>query len=133
MSHHNEHHVALSEKVATIPGRVHGPTYSLVQKHHVEMSAELRDLLGAFFDKLDADHSKSIDVNEAKLHWNRKYGKIQTEAMFQEVDADGDGLIDRNEWFQFWQDVLDSGYSPEDIAEEVQQMSSGEGWVGFKH
>ena len=83
----------------------------------------------------------------------QSFGKLNAEAMFNEVDVDADGGITRREWEGFWRNVRSSsprvcpdlrlisrppalmvqvrasGYSEEDMLEEVQNMASGQSWV----
>eukprot|EP00299_Pterocystis_sp_00344_P011470 c5358_g1_i1.p1 GENE.c5358_g1_i1~~c5358_g1_i1.p1 ORF type:complete len:137 (+),score=28.92 c5358_g1_i1:38-412(+) len=77
----------------------------VVEKHSVVMTDQLRDLLTRFFDTIDTDHSLTIDREEAAKYWGNKFAKINTDAMFKEVDGDGNGQVSRDEWFDFWQDV----------------------------
>ena len=47
------------------------------------------------------------------------FAKVNTEALFKAVDTDNSGDITRDEWIWFWQDVKNSGYTDEEILEEV--------------
>ena len=51
--------------------------------------------------------------------------------MFNEVDEDGNGEVSWDEFLAFWQNVVASGYSQEDLEEEVQMMIEGGSWVDF--
>ena len=51
--------------------------------------------------------------------------------MFIVVDEDGDGSVTWDEFFAFWKNVLGSGYSEEDLIEEVDMMMEGGAWVDF--
>ena len=58
-------------------------------------------------------------------------GKINAKAMFNEVDVDKDGSVTLKEWDEFWTNVKTSGYSEEDIIEELEAFEKGESWVDF--
>ena len=51
--------------------------------------------------------------------------------MFNEVDEDGNQTISWDEFRKFWQNVVGSGYSQEDLMEEVDMMIEGGSWVDF--
>jgi len=53
--------------------------------------------------------------------WYRKsnFAKLNTEALFKAVDADGNGTISQDEWLYFWAEVKSSGHSEKEILEEV--------------
>ena len=58
-------------------------------------------------------------------------GKVNAKAMFNEVDVDKDGGLTIKEWDEFWANVKASGYSDEEIMEEVEVIAKGEAWVDF--
>ena len=58
-------------------------------------------------------------------------GKLNADAMFNEVDVDSDGGVTIKEWDGFWRNVKASGYSEEDMLEELDNMASGQSWVDF--
>ena len=47
------------------------------------------------------------------------FAKINTEALFDAVDFDKSGGITEDEWLAFWEIVRKSGYTEEEINEEV--------------
>ena len=51
--------------------------------------------------------------------------------MFNEVDEDGNGSVSWDELIEFWKNVVGSGYSVEDLTEEVEMMLEGGSWVDF--
>ena len=57
----------------------------------------------------------------AKFKMKRKsnFAKINTEALFDAVDFDKSGGITEDEWLAFWEIVRKSGYTEEEINEEV--------------
>lgn len=115
------------------------------------------------FRKIDIDDSKTIDKDETKKFWwhnfmalffewieTRKsnYAKLNTDLLFQSVDADGNGTISVDEWLLFWEEVRRAGYSEKQINQEVVSVTSfsnllvkkkldslmqGNAWVKFKN
>ena len=51
--------------------------------------------------------------------WDTNYAKLNTEAIFGNVDKNKDGEIQEEEWIYFWEHVKGTGYSDEEIMEEV--------------
>ena len=49
----------------------------------------------------------------------------------EEVDEDGNESVTWEEFLAFWRNVVASGYSQDDILEEVQMMIEGGSWVDF--
>lgn len=47
------------------------------------------------------------------------YAKLNTDLLFQSVDADGNGTISVDEWMLFWEEVRKAGYSEKQINQEV--------------
>lgn len=47
------------------------------------------------------------------------------------MDTDNSGDISEDEWLYFWEAVKKSGYSDEDIIDELDGLIKGETWVGF--
>lgn len=84
-----------------------------------------------FFNKLDKDNDKSITKEEAISHWGKNFAKINASAMFNEVDVDGDGKVTLEEWFAFWKNVLQHGYTVEEVEEELDELVQGGSWVDF--
>ena len=52
-------------------------------------------------------------------YWNGQFAKLNTKEMFSQVDENGDGSIQYNEWMEYWQTVYNSGHSKDEIVEEV--------------
>ena len=44
--------------------------------------------------------------------------------MFNEVDEDGNGSVSWDEFLAFWKNVVGSGYSEEDLLEEVRASAA---------
>lgn len=51
------------------------------------------------------------------------FAKVNTDALFKAVDVDNSGTITEDEWKEFWNSVKRSGYSEEEIEEEVNQKA----------
>ena len=97
----------------------------------VELPAELEAKLKAFFDKMDADKNGEVSKDEAVAFWGKNFAKVNAQSMFNEVDEDGNQTISWDEFRKFWQNVVGSGYSQEDLMEEVDMMIEGGSWVDF--
>ena len=74
---------------------------------------------------IDVDHSKSVEKvrclyqDEAISYWKGKFAKINAYALYDIVDKDNNGEISNDEWLGYWNEVLKSGYSEEEINFEV--------------
>ena len=97
----------------------------------IEMSAEVEALLKTFFDKMDVDGDGDVTKDEAISHWGKNFAKVNATSMFNEVDEDGNDSVSWADFLAFWKNVVGSGYSQEDILEEVQMMIEGGSWVDF--
>ena len=124
----------------------------------VALPADLDAKLKAFFDKMDADSNGEVSKEEAVAFWGKNFAKVNAQSMFNEVDEDGNGNITcaaaargcsrpcvrrsadgalATAWCRwpefraFWQNVVGSGYSVEDLMEEVDMMLEGGSWVDW--
>lgn len=57
---------------------------------------------------------------------------MNTKAFFDEVDDDHNGLIAKDEFMGFWQQVRNSGYQNEEILEELEDLVKGGAWVNWE-
>ena len=96
-----------------------------------ELTESLRGKLHDFFAKLDSDADGCISRQEAVAFWGKNFARLNAEAMFNEVDVDGDGRITSEEWLEFWANVLQHGYSAEEVEEEVDELVEGGAWVDW--
>jgi len=101
------------------------------KKEDVELPKELADMLKKFFDKMDIDGDGSVTKEEAVKHWGKNFAKVNANSMFNEVDEDGNGSVTWDEFTDFWKNVVGSGYSTDDLLEEVEMMLEGGSWVDF--
>ena len=101
------------------------------EKTEVPMLPEVETLLKTFFDKMDANQDGSVTKEEAITFWGKNFAKVNATSMFNEVDENGDEAISWDEFLAFWKNVVGSGYSQDDILEEVQMMLEGGSWVDF--
>lgn len=102
-----------------------------VKKDDVELKPELAKMLKTFFDKMDIDGDGSVTKDEAIKFWGKNFAKVNANSMFNEVDEDGNGSVTWDEFTDFWKNVVGSGYSEEDLIEEVEMMLEGGSWVDF--
>lgn len=63
---------------------------------------------------------KTVAKTLSQLYRKSNFAKLNTEALFKAVDADGNGTISQDEWIYFWSEVKSSGHSEKEILEEVQ-------------
>ena len=80
---------------------------------------------------MDANGDGEVSKEEAVAFWGKNFAKVNAQSMFNEVDADQSSTISWTEFRAFWQNVIGSGYSQEDLAEEVDMMLEGGSWVDF--
>lgn len=95
------------------------------------LTASLQDKLQTFFARIDKDGSGSVTLDEAINFWGNNFAKVNATAMFKEVDSDGDGSITFDEWIGFWVNVVQHGYAPDELEEEVEMLLEGNSWVDF--
>lgn len=88
--------------------------------------------LTTLFNKMDADGSGSIGIEEAAAYWGKSFPKVSAAAMFNEVDVNGDGTVTCAEFVSFWQGVKNSGYNDEEIVTEVELLLEGNTWADWK-
>jgi len=96
-----------------------------------ELSQELETMLKTFFDKMDDDKNGEVSYDEAVKFWGKNFAKVNAKSMFNEVDEDGNQNISWAEFLAFWKNVVASGYSTDDLKEEVEMMLEGGSWVDF--
>ena len=106
-----------------------------VNKVDEELSELLKAEIVAIFHAMDDDNDGSVTKEEASRFF-KSFGKLNAEAMFHEVDVarsvDEDvDVITLAEWVGFWGNVKASGYSEDEMREELANMASGQSWVDF--
>uniref|UniRef100_A0A7S4JHQ4 EF-hand domain-containing protein n=1 Tax=Prymnesium polylepis TaxID=72548 RepID=A0A7S4JHQ4_9EUKA len=102
-----------------------------VKSDTVALKPELEAMLKTFFSKMDIDGDGSVTKEEAVKFWGKNFAKVNANSMFNEVDEDGNGSVSWDEFTEFWKNVVGSGYSEEDLIEEVEMMLEGGSWVDF--
>lgn len=99
----------------------------------VKMSETMLKEATELFDKMDENNDDIVTLKEASKHFSvKKFGKVNAIAMFSEVDDDVNNEITKEEWIDFWQQVLDHGYTENDITEELINMKNSEAWVDWE-
>lgn len=81
---------------------------------------------------MDPDGSNAVTKEEARLFFKGAFGKMSADAMFNEVDVDGSGAIDAEEFVSFWVHVRKNGYKEQDIMDELEELLEGGAWVDWK-
>lgn len=96
------------------------------------LSQEVWDKMELFFRKMDPDGSNAVTREEAQLFFKGAFGTLSADAMFNEVDVDGSGAIDADEFVKFWIHVRKNGYKNEDIDVELDSLMEGGAWVDWE-
>lgn len=81
---------------------------------------------------MDTDGSRTIDKNEALNFWAGNFPLLNTRTLFEQVDKNNDGVIQYEEFMEFWTLVLNSGYTEAEIEKEVDNIILGGSWKSFK-
>ncbi len=97
-----------------------------------QLPPKLFEKVDQLFKLIDIDDSKTIDREETLKFWSSNFAKINSTVLFDQVDTNGDGEIQYNEWIDFWRIVYDSGYSEEEISDELENIINGGSWVKFE-
>ena len=97
-----------------------------------QLSPKLFEKVDQLFKLIDADDSKTIDREETLKFWSSNFAKINSTVLFDQVDTNGDGEIQYDEWIDFWRIVYDSGYSEDEITDELENIIHGGSWVKFE-
>lgn len=87
--------------------------------------------LQTVFKKMDADGDGVISKKEANAFWDTNFAKVNAGAMFNEVDEDHDGNVSEEEWLYFWKNVLQHGYTTQEIEDELDELIAGGSWVDY--
>jgi hypothetical protein len=72
---------------------------------------------------------KSFGITKSNIDRKSNFAKINTEALFDAVDFDKSGGITEDEWLAFWEIVRKSGYTEEEINEEVLYFLKNNRWM----
>jgi len=107
------------------------PTVAAAEPVPETISEDVLGKLEEMFARIDADKSNTITKSEA-LKFFTSFSKVNTKAFFDEVDDDKNGLIAKEEFMGFWQQVRDSGYKNEEILEELEDLVKGGAWVNWE-
>jgi len=94
------------------------------------LSPEFAAMIQGCFSKMDNNGDGSITRTEAKRFF-RSFGGLCADAMFHAVDEDSDNTITLDEFLAYWASVKRSGYTEEDLLEEIGELFEGNAWVQF--
>jgi len=95
------------------------------------VSGKVWDKMRRLFEKMDRDGKNVITRDKATAFFTH-FKSVNTEAMFNEVDADESGAITADEFVDFWLQVRSNGYSEAQILEELEQIFDGGTWVDWQ-
>merc|ERR1712032_452419 len=85
-------------------------------------------------NQIDEDSNGSLSKKEVESWFKKKYENwavTNASAMLSEIDRNEDENITQAEWLVFWEHVKASGYTEENILEEVGKIRAGQGWCNF--
>jgi len=115
------------------PRVVHSPKVPFPKRPRgCKLSSQTWDRLEHLFRLLDTDSSNAVTKEEAKTFFSGAFSQLSVDAMFNEVDNDGDGTITAEEFVKFWLQVKHSGYKESDILDELEELIEGGAWVDWK-
>jgi len=95
------------------------------------MSEALWNKIAELFRLMDNDNSNAVTRQEALDFFKGTFRKASMEAMFNEIDQDRSGSITAVEFMDFWKQVKSSGYSEQDMLEEIEELHQGSAWVDW--
>ena len=84
-----------------------------------DLTPSIAEKVKKIFDMIDVDKSNTIEKSECMKFWKSNFAKANTEALFENVDKNGDEQLQYEEWIAFWKMVRKNGYSDKEIEEEV--------------
>lgn len=84
------------------------------------------------FHLMDQNHDETINKQEAMQWWKNNFALLNAKTFFQTVDKDGNEEINLSEWMIFWQRVKNSGYTNEDLEEELLSLKNKSAWVQYE-
>ena len=99
---------------------------------NLQLSIVLQKKIIELFQVIDRDNSLTLDKDETLSFWCRNFPKLNTYDLFQQVDKNGDGLIQIEEWMEFWEYVFENGYTEVEIEKQIDNMMDGGSWEKFK-
>ena len=102
------------------------------KKHNIkQLPKNLKEKVLKLFSLIDIDNSNTIDRDETLKFWSKNFPKLNSNELFDQVDKNNDGSIQLEEWIEFWTIVYNSGYSEDEICNELDNMINGGSWVKF--
>lgn len=96
------------------------------------LSDSNRALALEIFNLMDLNHDLTINKHEALQWWKNNFASLNAKTFFQTVDKDGNEEINQSEWMIFWQKVKNSGYSNEDLEEELLSLKTKSSWTQYE-
>ena len=100
--------------------------------YNLQISIVLQKKIIELFQVIDRDNSLTLDKDETLSFWCRNFPKLNTYDLFQQVDKNGDGLIQIEEWMEFGEYGVEDGYTEVEIEKQIDNMMDGGSWEKFK-
>merc|ERR1712129_352673 len=95
------------------------------------LSPEFAEIIQSCFGRMDKNGDGSITRVEAK-NFFKQFGGVCASAMFHAVDDDNDNTITLDEFLAYWASVKRSGYTEQELLEEIGELLEGNAWVQFE-
>mmetsp|Transcript_14930 Transcript_14930/g.38354 ORF Transcript_14930/g.38354 Transcript_14930/m.38354 type:complete len:401 (-) Transcript_14930:284-1486(-) len=108
------------------------PGCCLFAKRRRTLGPKVQQKINELFMRLDHDGSGEITRKEAMQFFKTGFGNISANAMFNEVDTNVSDTITRDEFLNFWEQVRQSGYTEQDLSDELDVIMEGGAWVDWK-
>jgi len=89
-----------------------------------EITPERRDAIFKIFDVRDQGRLTREDIRKAFNKIGRNVSEEQLDEIFNEFDADGDQTIDREEWDQVVNTIIDTSKKIEQATEQIKEADS---------
>jgi Ca2+-binding EF-hand superfamily protein len=91
--------------------------------HNPQLPDNLKKKIMFLFNLIDTDCSRTLDKHEAIKFWSKNFSKLSMIELFNQVDENGDGKIQLEEWVEFWTLVYNSNYDEDYITSEVRDIN----------
>eukprot|EP00929_Paragymnodinium_shiwhaense_P041908 TRINITY_DN21764_c0_g1_i1.p1 TRINITY_DN21764_c0_g1~~TRINITY_DN21764_c0_g1_i1.p1 ORF type:complete len:295 (-),score=79.63 TRINITY_DN21764_c0_g1_i1:474-1358(-) len=83
------------------------------------------------FEKMDTDGQMLLTREKLEKFWTGSFSAMSVSAMFHNIDLQNHGNITPEAFMDFWKNVRYSGYSSQDIIDEIDGMLAGGAWVDW--
>jgi len=89
---------------------------------HKELPDSLKEITTEAFYKIDANKNSLITFEECIVFWEKNFPFINTQKMISQMDKNQDGVIEVEEWNDFWTYLYNNGYNDDMILAELDKI-----------